>query len=134
MATHTEMSRTAANPALVHQMAAFLLSLQDADWTDWELDFLEDMRRYGRAEPLSQRQREVLFDLRDKAQTFPAYQGFSVAHLIAQCWVARADLDEADDSFIVHLRETNPRALRRGALYRLARCARQLGVIETVTD
>ena len=55
MATHTEMSRTAANPALVHQMAAFLLSLQDADWTDWEQDFLEDMRRYSRAEPLRSR-------------------------------------------------------------------------------
>ena len=130
MASYTQMSATAANPAAVQGMAAFLLTISDADWSDWEVDFLEHMRGYKGPEPISMRQREVLFELSDKARSYRDYRGLSVRHLIRQCWLARADLDEDNEAFIDKLNDARPNGLKRSALYRLVRCARTLGVID----
>ncbi len=130
MTSHTQMSRTAADPAAVQSMAAFLLTVSDADWSEWEVDFLEHMREHEGPAPISMRQREVLFELNDKARTYRDFRGFSVRHLITQCWLARADLDEDNEAFISRLNDARPNGLKRAALYRLVRCARQLDVID----
>jgi hypothetical protein len=132
MATHTEMSRVAADPAAVHTIARTLLGAPGADWTDWELDFLDAMSRYDLAEPLSQRQREVLFELRDKATLYRDYQGLSVRHLVRECYLARVEFNEEDEAFIARLHAAQATIARRPALQRLARLARSAGVIETV--
>ena len=111
-------------------MAKFLLSLTDAEWTDWELDFLDHMSRFEGPEAISQRQREVLFELDAKGRSYSVYQGFSVRHLVAQCYVSRFDLDDENAEFLVRLHETNSQKLKRTALTRLVSCARALGVIE----
>ena len=133
MATHTQMSRTAADPAAVQSMAAFLLTVSDADWSDWEVDFLEHMREHEGPAPITMRQREVLFELNDKARNYRDYRGLSVRHLISQCWIARADLNEDNEAFIAKLNDARPTGLKRSALYRLVRCARQLDVIDSGT-
>jgi hypothetical protein len=130
MASYTQMSRTAADPAAVQGMASFLLTVADADWSDWEVDFLEHMREHEGPEPISMRQREVLFELNDKARNYRDYRGLSVRHLIRECWLARADLDEDGEAFINKLNGARPTGLKRAALYRLVRCARQLGVVD----
>lgn len=131
MASYTQMSRTAADPAAVRGMATFLLTVADADWTDWELDFLEHMREYDGPEPLTMRQREVLFELNDKARSYRDYRGLSVRRLVRECWLARSDLDEDNEMFIAKLNDASPPSLKRASLHRLVRCARQLGVIDS---
>lgn len=130
MATHTQMARTAANPDAVAAMAAFLLRVTDAEWTDWELDFLEHMGRHAGPDPISMRQREVLFELNDQALSFREYRGLSVRHLLARCWLARADLEEDEEAFIVGLYQAKRDRVRRATLLRLVSCARKLGVID----
>ena len=130
MASYTQMSRTAADAAAVQNMAIFLLTVSDAGWSDWEIDFLEHMRVHQGPEPISMRQREVLFELNDKARNHWDYRGFSVRHLVRQCWMARADLDEDNEAFIAKLNDARATGIKRSVLYRLVRCARTLGVIE----
>ncbi|MEQ1697134.1 MAG: hypothetical protein ABL901_14965 [Hyphomicrobiaceae bacterium] len=131
MASYTQMSRTAADPAAVKGMAAFLLTVAGADWSDWEVDFLEHMREHEGPAPLTMRQREVLFELNDKARSYTDYRGLSVRRLIDQCWLARTDLDDDNESFIAQLNDARPASLKQSSLYRLVRCARQLGIIES---
>ncbi len=64
------MSKTASSAEAVRNMANSLLSLKDAEWTDWELDFLDHMGRFAGPEAISQRQREVLFELDAKGRNF----------------------------------------------------------------
>lgn len=130
MATHTEMKRIAEDASAVRRMAALLLTSTDHDWTDWELDFLEHMSHFEGPEPITMRQREVLFELRDRAELSREWRGIPVRRLIDQCWQARHDLDEDDEAFIAGLHDRRPSALRRGSLRRLVRSAIQLGVIE----
>lgn len=130
MASHIQMNRTAADPTAVQGMATFLLTVQDADWSDWEIDFLEHMREHDGPDPISMRQREVLFELNDKARAYRDYRGLSIRHLIRQCWLARVELDEDNELFITKLNDARPTGLKRSALARLVRCARQLGIID----
>jgi len=130
MASHTQMARTAASADAVQNMATILLTIADVGWTDWELDFLEHMREHVGPEPISMRQREVLFELNDKARSYRDYRGIPVRRLVNQCWCARLDLDEDEDDFIAGLHAANPTSLKRRALYRLVHLARKLGLID----
>ena len=81
-------------------------------------------------EPLSIRQREILFELRDDAKTYEKIDGFSVKTLMRDCWLARMDLSEDDEEFIDHLKQKDETALKRRPLFRLLHCARQVGLID----
>ena len=133
MASHSQMSRTAANADAVQTMASVLLTATDAGWTDWELDFLEHMREHTGPEPISMRQREVLFELSDKARFYRDYRGIPVSRLLGECWMARLDLDEDDEEFVSALYAAKPTALKRRALFRLVRIAAKLAVIDDST-
>lgn len=133
MATHIEMQRLSADPAAVRSLARQLLGIRDANWTDWELDFLDSMASLD-ADRLTMRQREVLVELRDNARTYTIVQGLSVPRLIRECWLARADLDDDDESFVAGLAERGVAALKRRPLLRLLRCCRELGIIDGYID
>ena len=130
MASHRDMKRLAEDGHAVRSLAAFLLTADDCEWTDWELDFLDSMVTRETAEPLSMRQREVLVELRDRAELSPDWRGIPVRRLIDQAHQARLDLDEDDEAFIITLTERRPLSLRRGQLARLVRIAARLGIIE----
>jgi hypothetical protein len=134
MTSHIEMSRVANDAAAVRAIASGLLASARRDFTDWELDFLEHMAVWAGREPLSQRQREKLLELRDDARTYRTVDGISVARLVQQCHEARADLDDDDGSFVADLRTSCTSGLKRRALLRLLRCARRLGLVESYVD
>jgi len=130
MASHIDMQRLAHDAAAVRALARSLLSLAGAEWTDWEHEFLDNMALHDGPEPLSQRQREVLVELRDNARSHARIDGFSVAHLIRDCWLARTDLLEEDEAFIDGLKRSGATSLKRRQLFRLLRCAKELGIID----
>lgn len=129
MASHKEMKRLADDAAAVRNLATALLNHPDADWTDWEIDFLENMARFEGPEPISTRQREVLFELRDSSRHYSSVDGLSVANLVRDCWIARLDLSEDDELFISDLKSKSVVTLKRRQLLRLLHCSRELQLI-----
>lgn len=129
MASHKEMKRVADDAVAVRSLAASLLNHPNATWTDWEIDFLENMARFEGPDPISSRQREVLFDLRDSSRHHSSIDGFSVANLVRDCWIARLDLGEDDEAFISDLKSDGITELKRRQLLRLLHCSRELGLI-----
>lgn len=130
MASHIEMSRIASDPVAVRAMARGLLIVSTAGWTDWELDFLEHLAEWQGREPLSERQREKLFELRDNSTSFTNYRGISIASLVRDCWIGRLDLDEEDAAFIEELHARKTVSLKRRQLGKLLACARRLTLVD----
>ncbi len=136
MTNYRQLKTLADDPAAVRALARQLLTLgsgsgSDTTWTDWELDFLDDMARRERAEPLSTRQREVLGDLKNAAERHATVDGLNVRSLIERCWMERADLEsDEDQAFIEDLKVSGQRSVTRRQLGRVLRCCRELGVVE----
>lgn len=130
MASHREMQRLAADTDAVRSMASYLLKIADADWTAWEVDFLENMSERTSVEPITIRQREILCNLHENAKSFAKIDGFSVATLLRECWLARMDLSEDDEEFVERLKAKNEVSLKRRPLFRLLHCAREIGLID----
>jgi hypothetical protein len=106
------------------------LDVPQADWNDWELDFLQHMVG-RRSEPITTRQGEKLLELRDDAEYYFSVHGFSVQSLIENCWLARDDLKSEDNrKFIEQLKETDISCVKRRQLRKLLACARELGEVE----
>ena len=125
------MHELGKDPARIRILAERLLKTHTADWTDWELDFLEGMSVYSGPDALTTRQSEKLVELRDATVFHSSVDGFNVKALIDSCWLARHDLEsDGDLEFIERLKAEARTALRRGELLRLLHCARELGVIE----
>lgn len=135
---HREMKALAENADAVRSLATYLLKLPAIDaqitWTDWELDFLEHMARHQGAEPLSLRQVEVLAELKDGARSYATIDRISVGNLIDACALGCRDLSEDDETFVVALKASGVRTLRRRQLLKLLACARQLGHVERYVD
>ena len=130
MASHIEMQRLAADTVGIRSLASYLLTVDEVGWTEWELEFLGGMAARTDPEPISIRQREILFELRDDAKTYAKIDGFSVKMLMRNCWLARMDLSEEDEAFIDNLKQKDETALKRRPLFRLLHCARQVGLID----
>jgi hypothetical protein len=110
-------------------LATFLCKLKGIDWTDWELDFLENMS--GWTGDFTTRQGEKLIELRDASMWYETVEGFSLRILVARCDCARLDLSENDVEFFERIKASGARKFRRRDAARILRCARQLGVIES---
>lgn len=117
-------------PEAIRAIAGALLGLEDARWSDWELDFLDQLARCHWT--LSTRQAETLRDL--QAQGAPVRQvgGFSVRLLAANTWAARDVFeDREDDEALAFLqRIQGAEALRPRQARFLASLARQAGLID----
>ena len=100
MASHRQMQALASDAVRVRDLAKALLASAGAEWTDWEIDFLESMTQHEGAEPLTMRQREVLSELQEQSKIYSSLDGFSVPALIKECWLSRLDLPEADEAFV----------------------------------
>ena len=90
MASWIEIDRIRKDPEAIRSLAKRLLKLPDHDWTEWEVDFLEDRSR--QKDEINTRQAEKLLELRDEAEYLSKAEGFSVASLVENCWLARDDL------------------------------------------
>jgi hypothetical protein len=109
-------------------LATFLCKLKDIDWTDWELDFLENMS--GRTEDLTTRQGEKLVELRDASMWYQTIEGFSLRLLVEKCCCGQLGLSDQDAEFFEHVKSSGARKFRRRDAARILRCARQLCEIE----
>jgi hypothetical protein len=130
MATYQEMHRIAHDPAAVRDLARRLLKVPSHEWTDWEVDFLENMAAYKGPDPISMRQREVLLALRDETEFHSRISGISVNTLVKKCYEYRLDLGEDDAAWIEELWRKGTFSLKRRNLGRLRRCSVELGELE----
>jgi hypothetical protein len=129
MQDYREIDRIRKDFVAVRSLAKRLLELPHADWSDWEIDFLQHMARHKGPDPITTRQGEKLIELRDDAKYYSSVHGFSVQSLIKNCWVGRDDLSrEEDKKFIEALKATT--CVKRRQLRKLLACARELGEIE----
>jgi hypothetical protein len=128
MADYREIIEIQKDPARARSMAQFLSTLDDMEWTDWELDFLASIG--SRRDDLTTRQGEKLVELRDEAVWYTAVDGFSLKTLTDRCHLYRHELADRDAAFIERLRASGATRLRRKDARRLLRCARTLGEIE----
>src|SRR5262245_45887196 len=102
MADYREISEIQKDPARARAMAQFLSTLDDMEWTDWELDFLASIG--SRREDLTTRQGEKLIELRDESAWYTAPDGFSLKTLIDRCHLCRDELADHDAAFIAWLK------------------------------
>jgi len=128
MADYREINEIQKDPARARGMAQFLSTLDDMEWTDWELDFLASIG--ARREDLTTRQGEKLIELRDESVWYTSVDGFSLKMLIVRCHLCRDELAGSDAVFIERLQAAGAMRLRRKDARRLLRCARVLGEIE----
>jgi hypothetical protein len=128
MADYREIHAIQKDPARARCIAQALSTLDDAAWTDWELDFLDSIG--SRRGDLTTRQGEKLIELRDEAAWYTAVDGFSLQALIGRCHLLRDELAEGDMAFVERLQASGATRLRRKDARRLMRCARALGEVE----
>jgi len=128
MTDYREIIEIQKDPARARSMAQFLSTLDDMEWTDWELDFLASIG--GRREDLTTRQGEKLIELCEESVWYTAVDGFSLQALIDRCALCRDELADPDSAFIARLKAVSAVRLRRKDARRLLRCARTLGEIE----
>ena len=128
MASYRDINALAKDSSRVRNTARYLLTLHDADWSDWELDFLEDMSKCK--DELTTRQAEKLVELRDDSIRYTKASGFLFTSVIDVCWRNRDELDDSESEFIERLKALGETALRRRDAMRLRQCAVVLGEIE----
>jgi hypothetical protein len=116
------------DPQRARDLATFLFKLKDIQWTDWELDFLENVS--GWTQNLTTRQGEKLVELRDASMWYEAVEGFSLRMLIEKCFCGRLDFSEQDAEYLERVKVSGTRKFRRRDAARILRCARLLGAIE----
>ena len=129
MQSYREIERVRKDALTVRTLAKRLLAAPDSDWTDWEIDFLEDMSRHAGPD-LTTRQGEKLIELRDDAESHASWRGLSVRILAQKCSLACDELEPPDATFVQTLQASCATAVKRRQLFRLLRCARQLKLIE----
>jgi hypothetical protein len=126
MIDYRELDALAKDPRRASLTATMLLTLEDADWNEWEIDFLENLSSWKT--PLSTRQAEKLIELRDVGVLYDKIDGFALKALIDKLWTYRHEL--ADASFIEHLKASRAVKLRKRQALKLLAYARQIGEIE----
>jgi hypothetical protein len=126
MIDYRELDALAKDPRRASLTATMLLTLEDADWNEWEIDFLENLSSWKT--PLSTRQAEKLIELRDVGVLYDKIDGFALKALIDKLWTYRHEL--ADASFIEHLKASRAVKLRKRRALKLLAYARQIGEIE----
>jgi len=130
MASWREIDRVRKDAVAVRDISKRLLSLSRADFTDWEIDFLQSTARHREEADLTTRQSEKLLQIRDDAEFITEFFGFSVKILLKRCHGARLDLAEDDEEWILQRFEKNETSIKRKQIGRLIKCARILNLIE----
>lgn len=128
---YREMSRLAANPDGVRAMAKMILALSKHALSEHTRAFLDKLTAYDGSRPLSVRQQETLFSLRENASRRTRIGGVPIARLVAKAAALRLDLndDEAED-WLAQLAAEGPAiSLTRGECLRLIALCRRLDLI-----
>jgi hypothetical protein len=131
MATWKEIDRIRKDAVAMRDIAKRLLKLPKDDFTDWEINFLQDMARHnGEEDDLTTRQSEKLLQIRDDTEFITEIRGFSVKIVLRKCYEARLDHSESDEDWIVEMFRRSEGSIKRKYAGRLMRCARELNIVE----
>lgn len=128
MPSERELHDLARNAAAVRALARSLVA-KTADFSEFEADFLGDKTSWSDDRTLSHRQAEVLLEIRDDYQLVSDYRGISVARIISECWLSRDAFEDRDIAFLRTL--LGKTQILRKFLWRLLRCAREVGALES---
>jgi hypothetical protein len=129
MTDYRELNALAKDSARARTLAQYLLKLADIEWTDWELDFLEDRTR--QEEELSTRQAEKLIELRDASVLHSKVEGFVLKILLEKCVLYGCELgNDYDIEMMQRLKASGQTSFRRRDAARILRCAREIGELE----
>ena len=131
MTSWREIDRIRKDPTAMWALAAFLLSLSDAELTEWEIKFLESISTDRTTEEFTTRQAEKLIQIRDDTESVSeiGYARLSVRILIENCQLGRLDLREDDEEWILGFPKGTT-TIKRRHVGRLLRCARELNQID----
>lgn len=77
-----------------------LRSMPDADWNDWEADWLDSQARRPSDYLPSEKERMILNQLLASVKTFEGYNGWTVKELLVMGQRYIADLDEGSQEFV----------------------------------
>jgi hypothetical protein len=103
---YREMTRLASDPARVRALASMVLKLEGERLSEGAQDLLAKLSAYDGDKPLSTRQQEALYSLREQASRSPNVGPYRAADLVAKAWQRRFDLDQfEDEEWLSDLRE-----------------------------
>lgn len=128
---YREMRRLAGDPVKVRAIAAGLAA-QAAGLDGAPREFIERLSTYDGSEPLTTRECEWLYSLRDRASASAKFGGYNLREMIRRAYEARLDLvdDDAED-WLAEIHALGPSVrLPRSQRRRLAAVLRELGLID----
>lgn len=128
---YREMTRLAADPFRVRATALLIIKLDGDNLPGRMQSFLADLSKYDGSKPLSTRQLETLFSLRERASRSNKVGPYTADHLIKLAWERRLDLlDEDGEGWLEGLHLQGKRiALSRSEKRRLIAHCRRLDII-----
>jgi hypothetical protein len=128
---YREMTAMARDPERVRATAKFIMSVATADARSHMRPFLADLCKYDGTKPLTVRQLETLFSLRERASRRSKAGRYRAHSLIRRAWENRADLidDDAEEWLNALLGRGSDAALTRGEWLRLLALCRRLDIV-----
>jgi hypothetical protein len=127
---YREMARLASDPVRVRATAEFLLDRCGADGR--MRAFLADLMRFDGSRPLTTRQLETLYSLRERTSRTARAGRYRAATLVSSACERRHDLlDDAAEDWLVELNERGPEvSLTRREWLRLLALCRRLEIVD----
>lgn len=101
-----------------------LRAMPDADWNDWEVDWLDSQARRPAGYIPSEKERMILNQLLASTKTFEGYNGWTVKELLVMGQSYIADLDESNQGFVRGLVTRRPSVLRVRQINQLSNICR----------
>lgn len=131
MASWNEIERVRKDPKGFRALAKSLMASVGDELTDWESAFLDSViLKPDKDSDYSTRQSEKLLQIRDDGAIIETVRGFSVNTLLIACHLARVDLCEEDEDWIVAIVARSRDWIKKRDAARLLRIARELNIIE----
>jgi hypothetical protein len=130
---YREMTTLAGDPPRLRAVAEFIVRLEGENLPDSMHGFLADLCRYDGSKPLSTRQLETLYSLRERASRRTKAGRYRAGSLVRTAWEARFDLvDDSAEEWLDELHARGPEiALSRNQWRRLFALCRRLAIIHS---
>jgi hypothetical protein len=128
---YREMTQLGTDPIRVRALASLIIGHGSSGLSEKAISLLTSLKSYDGAKPLSTRQLEALYSLRENGVRKSKAGRYLADHLLKIIWEARLDLldDEAEDWLDELHRQGSGIALNRSEWRRLLALARRLDLI-----
>ena len=129
---YREMARLAQDPAGIRGVAKMIMTVVADELSEKSHSFLSDLQSYDGSRPLSTRQLETLYALRERSTRRPTAGRYRAAVLFKLAFEQRFDLPDVDDEEWLETQHARgPEiAISAGEWRRLIALCKDLGIIE----